>query len=230
MATTPVNPFLQYVPAISALAGVVVGGIIQTVTAFLLAKTTRSDRLKDEQAARDRDNAKLQARENYSKALVARHLEGFARSCAETIWANGEYDAEGAMSPPTFPEWPADIEWQLLGAREMMKARDIELRVEIRHQGVQGHFEYVATDESDAREIFSEGAARIGWEAWTIAKDIRDDIGVEPFRYPDIGGNHAETLENAVAALEERARIHTERQEEKRRVAEAAGKEYDPLD
>lgn len=210
------NPIIAYIPmisAFSALGGVIGGGVIQMITTFLVANQTRKDRLADEAAARERKRVKRQAEADYVKAILARHLEAYARSCAEVIWENGEEDSEGAMSPPAFPAWPDDIKWELIGASEMMAARDIEVRVEIRSKGVEGDFHYNAADVQDARQIFSDGAARIGWEAWTIAKDIREEIGVHPFRYPDHGGNHAETLQERAERLETKARQYEERRQ-----------------
>ncbi len=175
MPNSPINAVVPFIPAISALGGVVVAGVLQMVSAYVIGRKTRSDRLADEAAARGRERTKIEARENYEKAVFARHLEGYARACAETIWDNSDDDSVGASSPPAFPQWPNDIKWELIGAREMMKARDIEIRVEIRRKGVEGDFHYNASDESDAREIFSDGAARIGWEAWSIAKDMREE-------------------------------------------------------
>lgn len=220
-ATTTFDLWKVAVPAIAGLLGVMIGGSIQAFTAFFVANRQREHRLEDEQAERDRQDAKLEADRKFLRATLARHLEAYARSCAQAMWANDDYEEQGATNPPDFPAWPADVPWELLGANEMVTIRDIEIRVDIQREQVKGEVWHGAADEDDARSFYMDGAARIGLEAWQVSQELRRKAGVDPFEFPKGGGNFAESLADHVARLDEKAREY----EERRAAKAAAGKD-----
>lgn len=204
-------------PAVIGLLGVLVGGGIQAISSFWMARQQRKDRLKDEEAARGRETAKTEAGRSYVRALLARHLEAYARSCAKVMWANDDPEEEGAMMPPEFPAWPPDTAWELLAPDEMMLIRDIEVRVDIQRQQVEGVFRVAAAAEREARSYFMDGAARIGLDAWKAAQGLRVKAGVAPFKFPRDDGGFAQSLAEHVDRLDEQAL-----QSEERRAAKLA--------
>lgn len=220
-ADTALDLWKVVIPALAALLGVVIGGVLQIVSAFWVAETQRTHRLKDEKAARGRDEDKLEADQKYVRAVLARHLEAYARDCAQAMWANDDHEEQGATNPPEFPDWPPDIAWELLSPNEMMAIRDIEIRVDIQREHVKGSVWYGAADEDDARSYYMDGAARIGSDAWLVSKELRQKAEVDPFEFPNVGGNFAESLADRVERLNEQARLH----EEKRAAKQAAGKD-----
>ena len=209
------SPFARWItdlgPAFIGLMGVLVGGVIQTVTTMVMAGFSRKDRLADEAAARGREEEKREAERKFVRAILARHLEAYARECAEVMWANDDPDEEGAMNPPEFKNWPNDIAWDLLGSNEMMMVRDIETRVDIQRRQVEGLVHMDASDERQARSYFMDGAARLGLDAWKAAKELRRKAGVEPFKFPRDGGGFAQSLADHVGNLDDRARLYEER-------------------
>lgn len=209
------------IPALAALLGVVIGGVLQIVSASYVARVQRTQRLNDEKAARDREAEELEADRKYVRAILARHLEAYARACAQAMWDNDDHEEKGATNPPEFPDWPPDIAWELLSPNEMMKIRDIEIRVDIQREHVKGSVWYGAADEDDARSYYMDGAARIGSEAWSVSKELRQKAEVDPFEFPNVGGNFAESLADRVERLDEEARLY----EEKQAAKKAAGKD-----
>lgn len=200
------------VPAIAGLIGIVIGGSIQLFTASYVANQQRKHRLEDEQAGRAREEEKLEADRQFLRASLARHLETYARSCAQAMWVNDDFEEQGATNPPNFPVWPADISWELLNANEMVTIRDIEVRVDIQREQVRGEVWHGAANEEDARTYYMDGAARIGLEAWQVSQELRRKASVDPFEFPRMGGNFAESLAEHVARLDEQARQYEERQ------------------
>ncbi|HEX8570400.1 MAG TPA: hypothetical protein VF699_10825 [Caulobacteraceae bacterium] len=188
-----------------ALGGVWLGGFQQRRQAVAIASAQREERLADEKAERDREEAKLEAERDFVRLVLAFHLEKYAKACAEVIGYNHSDDKEGAMVVPDFPKWP-DVEWQLLGAPETAKARDIEARVHLRKSYVEGDIEYSAVDDLDARKYYSNGAARIGAEAWNVASQLRAAAKVAPFEFPDFGWNYTETLLTHLSKLDDEQR------------------------
>lgn len=217
------------IPAAFGLGGVVVGGIIQAASAFFVAVQQRRFRLDDEKAERSRADAKVDADRSYARALLARHLEAYARACAKAMWANDDPEEEGASGLPDFPPWP-EIAWELLGANEMAKARDIEVRVDMQKDWVQGAVWHGASHEGEAREYYRDAAAQIGLEAWNIARRLRDEAGVEPFEFPEGSVGFAEALQEHITRLEENQRARKERIAARRAARIAAGEEDDPFD
>jgi len=219
------------IPAVTGLLGVLVGGGIQMFSAARLARMQRRDRQEDDQAERARVAARDEADRSYARALLARHLEAYARACAEVMWKNGsaEGDEELATDLPEFHEWPA-VAWELLGAKEAMKARDIEVRVDIQKSGVNAGVYYAAGTPGEARSYYEDAAARVGLEAWTLARQMREEAHVEPFEFPRGGGNFAEALADHVAKIDEAERVANERREARRAARLAAGEEDDPFD
>ncbi|WP_436356990.1 hypothetical protein [Brevundimonas sp. CEF1] len=196
--------------ALAAGVGVIIVALITGLGTFGVAIVGMVERNGQAKAKQKRKQTVRQAEINYTKALMAQHLEEYARSCAETVWHNNddETQGDGALNPPDFPNWPDQIDWTLIGASEMIKGRDIELRVKIRQQTIDGNLHYSASSEHDAREIFADGAARIGLEAFRVADDIRREIGVKPFEYPPHGINHREALKSRVDELDNRANLY----------------------
>jgi hypothetical protein len=182
------------IPAAFGLGGVVVGGVIQSGSAFFVALQQRRFRLDDEKGERDRAYAKVEADRSYARAVLARHLEAYARSCAQAMWANDDPDEEGTTGLPDFPPWP-EVSWELLGANEMAKARDIEVRVDIQKDWVQGAVWHGASHEGEAREYYRDAAAEVGLEAWNISRRMREEAGVEPFSFPKGSSGFAEALQ-----------------------------------
>lgn len=217
------------IPAAFGLGGVVVGGIIQSASAFFVAVQQRRFRLDDEKAERSRADAKVDAERSYARAVLARHLEAYARSCAKAMWANDDPDEGGGGGLPEFPPWP-EIAWELLGANEMAKARDIEVRVDMQTDWVHGAVFHDASDEGEAREYYRNAAARIGLEAWKIACRLRDEAGVERFQFPEGSVGFAESLQEHITRLEEKERARKERIAARRATRLAAGEEDDPFD
>lgn len=215
-----------WAPAGAGLLGVMIGGVIQAGTAFFVASRQREYRLDDEQAERDRQSAKLEADRQYVRAILARHLEAYARTCAKAMWANDDPEEEGATVAPKFPKWPPTVSWELLGPNEMVEVRDIEVRVDIQRENIEGTVWHSGADEGEAREYYMDGAARIGYEAWCLSQRLRSKAGVDPFDFPKIGGNFAQSLAEHVAKLDEKAREW----EAARAAKAAAGKEIAPLD
>jgi len=214
-----------WVPAVTGLIGVLVGGFTQIGSAFLVAWQQRHHRLVDERAERERAQAAVDAERQYARAILARHLEAYARSCAHTMWCNDDPEEEGAMAIPDFPDWPRDVSWELLGAREMMEVRDIEVRVDLRQEQTAGAIHHGAATEQDARDYYRDSAARIGLEAWRVSEKLRTQAGVVPFEFPTGGSNFAEALAQHVAKLDEVVREW----EERRRARAAAGQDDDLL-
>lgn len=190
--------------ALAAGFGVIAVALIASLGTFGVAVVGMLERNGQAKGKQRRKQTARQAEINYTKALMAQHLEEYARSCADTVWHNNddETQGQGALNPPSFPSWPVEIDWTLIGATEMIKGRDIELRVKIREKTIEGNFQYSAATEHDAREMFADGAARIGLEAFKVADEIRREIGVKPFEYPPLGVNHREALRGRVKELD----------------------------
>lgn len=217
------------IPAAFGLGGVVVGGVIQASSAFVVATQQRRFRLEDEKAERERASAKLEADRSFARALLARHLEAYARACAKVMWANDDHEEEGATGLPDLPPWP-EIGWELLGANEMAKARDIEVRVDIQKDWVQGAVWHGASDVDDARTYYRDAAAEVGLEAWTISEKLRREAGVDPFSFPEGNTSFATALQEHVTRLEEREVARREKITARRAANLAAGIEDDPFD
>lgn len=198
------------ISAAIGLAGVLVGGLIQLFSANLIAGLQRKHRLADEADARKREETGIESERNFVRAVLARHLEGFARKCADAMWQNGDPEVDGAAVPPDFPKWP-HVEWELLGANEMLRVRDLEVRVSILRDSTEGSVIYGASQVDEARTYYAEGAATIGLEALRLAEQLRFEAGVDPFRFPEQGANYAKALEEHIAEVHERTRLAEER-------------------
>lgn len=185
-------------PAAIGLAGVLVGGLIQMFSAGFIASLQRRHRIADENIALKRKNAETESERNFVRAVLAMHLERFARKCADTMWMNGDPEVDGAAVPPDFPKWPK-VEWRLLGASEMLSVRDLEVRVSILRDRTEGSVVYGAFDIREARSYYAEGAATIGLEALRLAEQLRAKAGVEPFRFPEDGANYASALQDRIS-------------------------------
>lgn len=205
--------FEKFSIALAAGVGVIIVALITGLGTFGVAVVGMLERNGQAKAKQERKQTARQAEINYTKALMAQHLEEYARSCADTVLHNNddETQGDGALNPPGFPNWPDKIDWTLIGAAEMIKGRDIELRVKIRQQTIDGNLHYNASSEHEAREIFADGAARIGLEAFKVADDIRREIGVRPFEYPKHGINHREALQARVHELDNSVTLYRRR-------------------
>ncbi|MET3528150.1 hypothetical protein [Phenylobacterium koreense] len=223
-ANAAANLWETLIPAGVGLLGVLLGGAIQTYSSSSVSNQQRRDRLLDEAKAREREAAKEEAQRQFVRAVLARHLEAFARSCAEAMWHNGNPEIDGAAAPPSFPAWPA-VQWELLGSSEMIRIRDIEIRVAILRDSTEGAVIYGASHEDEARSFYAEGAAAIGLEAWNLAQRLRTDAGVDAFRFPREGANYAEALQDHVEHIAQR-----EREARERRAARIAAGDSDLVD
>lgn len=210
-------------PAAIGVFGVFVGGLIQLVSTYFAADLQRRHRVADEKAARQREMQGRESQRNFVRALIARHLEAFARQCASAMWHNGNPEEEGAAKVPDLPEWPP-LAWDLLDANEMVEIRDIEVRVDILRDSTEGAVFYGASHIDEARKYYAEGAATIGLEAWRMAQRLRASANIEPFRFPKQGANYAEALEEHVEALENRVREADARRAARR--AAAGGEDF----
>lgn len=212
------------------LLGVLVGGGIQLISASRIAKRQREDRLADDKAERERAEAKLAADRSYVRAVLARHLEAYAKECAEAMWENGsgDYgdDDQGGAGVPNFKDWP-EVSWELLGANEMMKARDIALRVTLQKDDVSAGAEHEVYTPDDARTYYGNAAARLGLEAWQLATQMREEAGVAPFEFPPKTSNFARSLADHVSEVAERARKLEAADEARRAARRAAGEPED---
>lgn len=197
-------------PAAFALGGVVIGGMIQMLSGFFVARQQRRYRLIDEEAERRRATSRSDADRSYVRALLARHLEAYARSCAEVMFANIHPEADVATRLPEFPTWP-HVSWELLGANEMAKVRDIEVRVDVQKRWAESAVEEAAGDVGEACEYYRDTSAQIGLEAWTIACRLREEAKIELFSFPEEPGGFAYVLRRHVDRLREREREHTDR-------------------
>lgn len=215
--------------ALTGFGGVVVGGVLQAATAFFVVSQQRKFRLTDEAAERNRSEAQREADRTYTRAILARHLEAFARSCASAMWANGNPENDDGMPLPSFPAWP-EVDWKLLGAGEMTNALDIEVQVEMRKDRVDGDIIYGASHADEAKAYTRDGAARLGWDAWNIAKRLRVEAGIAPFQFPEGTSNYAEALQSHMDQLNAQETARLERRAARRAERIAAGEEPDPFD
>lgn len=197
------------------LAGVVVGGMLQLASATLVAQVQRKQKLSDDKAERERKAGLLEAERDYVRAMLARHLESYAHECTKVKWHNEDPETTGALRPPEFPAWPP-VSWELLGASEMMAARDVEVRADLQRAQAEGTVHYGAGDVVDARRYYSDGAARMGLEAWHVAVRLRAQAGVEAFTFPEVGYDFVQPLRDHVQMLADREREYEEQQEKKR--------------
>lgn len=219
-------------PAVIGLLGVLVGGGIQMGTALILAGRQDKHREKAEREERERAAARTTADRNYARAILARHLEGYARACADVMWENRDSEKERddpATGLPEFQDWP-DVAWELLGANEMMKAKDIALRVDLQRKSVSDGAWYATNTGDEARDYFAEAAARLGLEAWRLAEQMRQEADVAPFEFAPDGPNFAESLTDYVAEVEETKRKVEAAREARRAARIAAGEEEDPFE
>jgi len=219
-------------PAAIGLLGVLVGGGIQMITAFILADRQSKQREKAEREERERAAARTTADRNYARAILARHLETYARACAEVMWENRDSEKE-RDDPATglieLRDWP-DVAWELLGANDMMKAKDIALRFDLQQKAVSEGAWYAANSPDEARDYFAEAAARLGIEAWRLSQEMRREAGVEPFEFAPDGPNFVKSLTDYVAELEEAKRKAEVARGARRAARLAAGEEEDPFD
>lgn len=213
------------VTAGTGFLGVLVGGLIQAGASYWTSEQQRKHRLLDESAERGREQAAVDAERQYVRAILARHLEAYARACAQAMWTNEDPEEDSAQSAPNFPDWPSDVSWQLLGANEMLEIRDIEVRVDMQHEQADGSIRYAASGIEEAREYLRDSAARIGLEAWRVSQKLRTKAGAQPFEFPGEGGNFAEALASRVEALDQQRREW----EERRAKAAASGEADDFL-
>lgn len=170
------------------------------------ASRERRHKLDDDQAERDRVDAATTARRAFLRALLARHLEAYARQCAEVMWHNLNVEFTGSKGVPPFPEWP-EVDWELLGADEMMRIRDIPVQVEMHKDTTSGNVYWSGGSEEQDRPYYAEGAAVVGTQAWLTAKTLREDAKVSAFEFPANTSNFAESMAEHLAELEEGRRI-----------------------
>jgi hypothetical protein len=202
------------------------------VTAFFVAGQQRRHRLQDDRDERDRAAARQRADRNYARAILARHLETYARACADVMWENRDPEKEHddpATGLIELSDWP-DVAWELLGANDMMKAKDIALRFDLQKKAVSEGAWYATNSPDEERDYFAEAAARLGIEAWRLAQEMRQEAGVAPFEFAPGGPNFAKSLTDFVTEVEETKRKVEEAREARRAARLAAGEEDDPLD
>lgn len=213
MTDTGTN-FWDFLKGVSAAAGPLFGAWIalhyQAKQTAKIALRERNDKLADEQAQRDRVDDKLCTDRAYARSLLARHLEAFARKCADVMWENTNPEHDNVQDVPRLPEWP-DVPWELLGADEMMKTRDIAVHVDMHREVVEGNAYWGASGPDDERRYRADGAAIVGYQAWNIAVRMREDADVAPFAFPEGPTNFAEALAEHVHDREEQRIIADER-------------------
>ncbi|MBO9502916.1 hypothetical protein [Brevundimonas sp. A19_0] len=160
----------------------------------------REFKLEDEASLAARSQAKLDGQRASARMILAFHLERYAEACAHVISDNNEPDLEQATGLAAFEPWPT-IDWELLGAKETARIRDIEVRVRMRESFVRGDVDQAAFNADDAAEFYSVGAAKLGLDAWSAASDLRREAGVSPLEFPSDGEgwNFVETLERELA-------------------------------
>lgn len=190
---------------IAALGAAMVAGHQQRRTAAEAASRQSHDRREERDYQTQLEQAKHDADRAFALLSVARHLEAYARACADVVDYNEtpyqQRQHDDAAHIPDFPEWP-QIDWRLLGAVLTARARDIEERVSLRLETVKSGVEWVVNDAEDAREHYSEGAALIGLDAWNAAQALRTEASVPAFVFPEEGWNYSETLINKMEKLE----------------------------
>ena len=191
--------------AAGPLFGAWIGFHYQAKQAAKVTWLHRNDKLADESAQRDRDDAKQRVDRAYAKSLLARHLEAYARQCADAMWENTNPEHDKIVAVPALPDWP-NISWELLGADEMMRIRDIGVHVEMYKEVVDGNLYWGASGLDDERRYRADGAAIIGHEAWNIAVKMRHEAGVSAFMVPDGTGNFADALAEHVHDRDEERR------------------------
>lgn len=191
--------------AAGPLFGAWIGFHYQAKQAAKVTTRQRNDKLADESAQRDRDDAKQRVDRAYTRSLLARHLEAYARKCADAMWENTNPEHDKIVAVPTLPDWP-DISWELLGADEMMRIRDIGVHVEMYKEVVDGNLYWGTSGLDDERRYRADGAAIIGHEAWNIAVKMRDEAGISAFVVPDGTGNFADALAEHVHDRDEERR------------------------
>lgn len=179
--------------AAGPLFGAWIGFHFQAKQAAKVLAKQRADKLADESAQFDREDAKQRVDRAYTRSLLARHLESYARKCADVMWENSNPEHDRIVAIPELPDWP-DISWELLGADEMMRIRDIAVHVEMYKEVVDGNLYWGASGIDDERRYRADGAAIIGHEAWNIAVKMRDEASVRPFAMPDGTSNFADAL------------------------------------
>lgn len=198
--------------AAGPLFGAWLGFHYQAKQAAKVTTRQRIEKLADEAAQRDREEAKQRIGRAYARSLLARHLEAYARKCADAMWENTNPEHDKIVAVPALPDWP-DISWELLGADEMMRIRDIGVHVEMYKEVVDGNLYWGTSGRDDERRYRADGAAIIGNEAWNIAVRIRDEAGISAFVVPHGTGNFADGLAEHVHDRDEERRQAQERRD-----------------
>jgi hypothetical protein len=90
-AAAPTSPPAElWIPALSAVFGAFIGGLIPAAFGFLTTRQQRKDSVADRNADRSRADAKQDADRKFDRAILARHLEAYAGLCVEVMADNND--------------------------------------------------------------------------------------------------------------------------------------------
>lgn len=192
-------------PAIAALLGSLITGGFAVFLADRQAERTSKDRRRERDETR-RDAQDKAAEEAAFEALaVARHLEAYARECAD-VATDPEEHLEGAArirSTPTLKPYN-NVHWPRLGARATAEAMDLLERHRLRRGYVVGDAMEEGGDERGRARVYGDGSARLGLDAWHVAVGLRQRANLPAFEFAEDGWNFAAALEARVAEAERR--------------------------
>lgn len=186
------------------MLGVLVTGAFAIIVAERQAKRAGDERRRDRLEQREEADAKSAEAAAFQALAVARHLEAYARECADL--AVDQYLTDGGFPkrPPELKAFNA-IAWERLGAVATAEAMDLVQRHRLRRGYIVGDAEESGGDADERMGIYRDGAARLGLDAWETAVVLRSRAGLPAFDFPDDGWNFVGTLRERIAAADERA-------------------------
>lgn len=169
-----------------------------------LAKHKKAD---DEARRKERETAETlrladeELRRGFAALGVAEHLETYVLRCNEVIASWGivewvspmEHDSPAGHGPvylKPLPDWPAGLEWQLLGVAAKVEASNFKRRTELIHLRLADMAPY--SDNQDQLRDNADRAADLAISAWETAKAMRATHGLAPLLHPD-GWDFSET-------------------------------------
>ncbi|PZO04842.1 MAG: hypothetical protein DCF29_09540 [Alphaproteobacteria bacterium] len=160
------------------------------------AKRASDDKRREREEQRQADNTKASEAAAFEALSLARHLEAYAKDCADVVaeptTSSGE-DWTHARVTPTLKPYQA-VNWSRLGAVATAQALDLAERHKLRLGWIIGDALEQQGDLKKKTGIYGAGAARLGLDAWETAVKLRQGANLPAFDFPDDGWNFVETL------------------------------------
>lgn len=154
---------------------------------------------------------RVEARQrSYYSLIAALTLEAYALECAETVASNEFHDQTGGgagtsrLRLPSWPTYPASIDWQLLSPVLAARALSLPMDILIADRAVEFWWE-IDNDPGLLRNVTNEETGKVGNRAWLLAVDLRAAHGLPPLQVQNAW--FIQTLADAAAKAAQRAEV-----------------------